>query len=200
MEKLFSFDERLAFSYSRILTTDVETIKLMIPGCAHVEQSSREMDRKGADYIAMLRSGRKFTVDAKSRQKGCGSYWKHGEPELALERWSVVPCPRFPRGKIGWTLDSSKITDFVLFTFDPSDTELAYLVPFQHLRKAFIRFGKCWLDEYGPMAQQITDGRYKSACLFVPAIDVLNAIRTVCIGTATNGARIQTSAGREAIA
>lgn len=100
-----------------------------------------------------------------------------------LERWSVEPCASSPAGKIGWTLDPAKITDLVLFTFDPTDTTVVYLLPFQHLRKAFIDFGKSWLDEYGPMAFQSTNGRWRSACLFVPAGEVLDAVRAVCIGT-----------------
>lgn len=184
MVKQSSFDELLAFSYSRIYSTDIGTIRCMIPGCSTVRIASKTQDRRGADYVAVLRHGRELAIDAKSRQAGCSIYWRSNEPELALERWSVKPNPLLPKGRVGWTLDTSKNTDLVLFTFDFSDTELAYLLPFQHLRAAFVRFGKRWLDDFGPLAEQCTEGRYRSACLFVPAGIVLNAIRAISVAPA----------------
>jgi len=181
----YSFAERLLFSYSRIQETDIGTIMAMIPGCASVEKTGPEADKRGVDYIAHLTSGRELMIDAKTRSAGCRRYWESGEPELALERWSVMPgTGNCPAGKVGWTLNSAKSTDAVLFTFDRSDTPMAYLLPFQHLRKAFRDCGAEWLARYGPYAYQTTDGWYRGACLFVPANIVLDGVRAACIGVA----------------
>jgi hypothetical protein len=158
----------------------------MIPSCVAVSETNYQIDRSGADYIATLRSGRTLAVDLKTRDQGCSQYWTNDQPDLALERWSIEPDCYHKDGVIGWTLDHSKITDLVFFTFSELDTNLCYLLPFQHLRSAFIRFGRVWLDEYGPLWKQLTrrdSYKYYSSCLFVPAPRVLDAITEVSKGS-----------------
>ena len=100
----FSFVDKRKFSSERVQGSNTETIKSMIPGCVSVEVASLELDLKGIDYIATLKSGRTLNIDAKTRERGCSAFWKNGEPDLALERYSVVPdgCHK---GKMGWTLE-----------------------------------------------------------------------------------------------
>jgi hypothetical protein len=158
----------------------------MIDGCERVEHSNTTDDRQGVDYWAYIRSGRALGIDAKARESGASRYWTFGEPDLALERWSVVPDTARPDGVPGWTIDPAKVTDLVLFTFDPADTDLCYLVGLPQLRLAFLRFGKQWRNRYRYAAQTTSsNGRsgYRSACLFVPATVVLDGMREVAIGT-----------------
>lgn len=180
----FRFQERLDFSVGRRATTDVETIRQMIDGCVSVAKAPPDLDRLGVDYLAQLNGGAVLGIDGKARSAGAARHWKGGRPDLALEVWSVVPDERH-KGKDGWTRDENKVTDLVLFTYDPSDTDTCYLIGFQPLRIAFRRNFVRWCQQYGrngqPVQQQ-TDGRYYSACLFVPANVVLDAIKAASVG------------------
>lgn len=128
MQQVYDFDERLAFSQGRRQQTDMDTIKSMIPGCADIQIAPEALDRQGVDYVATLRRQAKILIDAKTRDAGCSKWWKD-QPELALEDWSVLP-ENGSIGKAGWTLDESKLTDLVLFTFCPEDTSTCYLISF----------------------------------------------------------------------
>lgn len=179
----YDFAEGLAFSKGARARTDAETLRQMIPGCDRVEHSGRSDDRKGVDYWAHIRNGRPLGIDAKARRSGCSRYWTDG-PELALERWSVVPAPTCPDGVLGWTLDPAKITDLILFTFDPADTSWCYMVGLPQLRMAYLRFGRDWHGCYRSELQSTPGQRaYQSRCLFVPASVVLDGMREVSVGT-----------------
>lgn len=179
----YDFCGQLEFSKGQRQTTDLDTIKAMIDGCASVQVADRNLDRQGIDYIATLRGGAEIFIDAKAREKGCSRFWKSG-PEFALEDYSVVP--RFPGdpGKAGWTLDESKKTHLILFTFDPSDTDDCFLVSFQLLRMAFRRNYRTWKDQYKNDTQQ--SNGWKSHCIFVPASVVLDAIQQTSKGKITH--------------
>lgn len=177
----FSFAVQLDFSHGTHGGTDEETIRRLLTGCTSVRQAVRAEERRGIDYVATLRRGAEVNVDKKARTKGCSSWWQNG-PEFALEIWSVVPkgwqkLGDPGRGVTGWTLNEGKDTDLVLFTYDPADTELCYLVAFQPLRIAFHRHLRAWWPKYRHAPQHTQEGDYLSMCLFVPASVVLDAIR-----------------------
>jgi len=174
----YLFDERLRFSKGRRQVMDTETIRQMIDGCVDVVVAEVEQDREGIDYIATLRGGAKLFIDAKARDSGCSRFWNNG-PELALEDWSIVP-ENGMQGKAGWTLDESKLTDLVLFTFDLTDTDVCYLLSFQLLRIAFRRFYWDWKRQYKNDVQH--SDSWRSHCIFVPAEVVMNAISAVSVG------------------
>lgn len=174
MTREFSFAERLAFSKAQRHETTESTIAAMLDGCADVRSSTRDEERLGVDYVATLRGGALVLIDEKRREQGCSAHWKDGQPELALEIWSVVP-EKGNKGVAGWTLSESKTTDMVLFTFDDEDCDTFYLLPFQHLRMAFRRNFTEWRDLFR-VADQRTDGRYQSRCIFVPVDLVRDAI------------------------
>lgn len=180
-EQIFLFDERLKFSRGAVQATDLETIKTMIPGCVSVQLATLEQDRNGTDYIATLRGGTTINIDAKRRDNGAARYW-NGEPDLALEDWSVVPKNGHP-GKAGWTLDESKETDLILFMFDPIDTDECFLIAFQPLRIAFRKNHAGWLRKYKDAPQQ--NQGWTSHCIFVPVSVVFAAIEDISRGTAT---------------
>lgn len=171
----YSFDERLEFSKGRKLETDQATIKEMVAGATAVRQSTRNEERLGIDYVATLRGGAEVFIDAKARQAGCSRYWRHQQPELSLEKWSVTPESSGGAGKVGWTLSEVKSTDLILFTFAPDDCLDCYLLPFQHLRLAFRRNVSEWESLFG-LKTQSTDGRYQSACICVPVDLVFDAM------------------------
>ena len=169
------FDQKLSFSLGERENFDMNLIrKALAPSCVSVEKTDAETDKTGVDYIATLRRGATILIDAKSREKGSSRFWKNGEPELALEKWSVYPDP-WQQGKAGWTLNEKRNTDMILYTFDPSDTRTYYLLPFHHLRMAFMHNLKAWEQRYG-LKKQVSR-RWRSEAVFVPAGVVLDAIR-----------------------
>lgn len=176
----FDFEECLAFSRGNAAANEQETIQKMLIGCVKVERAaSVVIDKSGIDYIATLRRGATVNIDAKRRRKGCSRWWKSSfenllEPELSLEEWSVIPKNGYA-GKVGWTLDESKKTDYTFHVFDKSDTEQVFLLPFQLLRMAFARNIYLWKKSFRGAPQD--NGSWESSCIFVPAACVMQAVK-----------------------
>lgn len=179
----YDFKEMLNFSIGQRSDTDAATIKKLLHGCQTVEKNEVDGNDRGVDYIATLRRGTVVLIDAKTRQKGCGRFWS-GEPELAIEIYSVMPGGLFDtptdKAKAGWTLDESKLTHMILYTFDPSDSETTYLLPFQSLRIATARNREKWTARYKVGIQ--TSGSWQSKAVFVPASVVIEAIKETFTG------------------
>jgi hypothetical protein len=179
----YDFKEMLDFSIGQRSETDAATIKSLLHGCLTVEKNNVDGNDKGVDYIATLRRGTQVLIDAKTRQKGCSRFWKSG-PELAIEIFSVIPGGKFntpkERAKAGWTFDESKLTDMILYTFDPSDSMIAYLLPFQSLRLAAVKSYKTWMECCKVDTQ--TSGSWQSQAVFVPAEFVIDAIKETFTG------------------
>ena len=176
----YDFQERLAFSQGARCETDAKTIMALLDGCQSVAENKSIGNDNGIDYVATLRKGTEVFIDAKTREKGCSKYWKNNEPELAIEKWSVMPGGKFNldplRAKAGWTIDESKATDMILYTFDPSDCSTAFLLPFQSLRMASRRMIGNWMNRFKVDVQ--TSGSWQSQAVFVPASEVILAIET----------------------
>src|SRR3990172_4723329 len=173
--EIFDFYERLKFSQGICQKEDTETIKKMIVGCIKIVKTNTDDDLTGIDYYAYLRGGREIAIDAKRRDKGASKYWKNGHPELALEIWSAIPT-EYNKGKTGWTLDESKQTELVLFTFE--DIKICYLISFQLLRIAFIKYYPIWKNKYFLPKPQ-NSGKWKSQCIFIPITEIFNAIQDI---------------------
>lgn len=178
---LHDFKEMLDFSIGRQQYTDIATIQQMIPGCIKVEKTDPEMDRDGVDYIAHLRGGAEVLIDGKNRAPGASRYWK-GEPEVALEKWSVRPGGKYNAEQaVGWTLNESRDVDYILFTFDPDDCEYVYLFAFQLLRMAFRKYCLIWFEQFPHAVQesQFNGRRWESECVYVPINVAYDAVREV---------------------
>jgi len=177
------FKDCLDYSMGQRGENDLATIKALLAGCESCIKSTPELDRLGIDYIATLRRGAPVYVDAKTRKPGCARYWTNG-PELAIEKWSVMPGGRYKTpqnlAKTGWTLDEAKLTDLILYVWHPQDSELAFLLPFQHLRMTARRYLAEWMRNY-KVAQQ-DSGSWESEAVFVPAESVLDALRETMAG------------------
>lgn len=177
----YSFDDRLAYTRGVREQTDIEMIKAMLPGCQTVEKTPPSEDRNGVDYVATLRRGATVLIDAKTRDAGASRWW-NGEPDIALEIWSVMPGGRYqiPRNqsKVGWTLSEHSNVDLILYTFSPQDSDLAYLLSFQLLRCAFIHNFARWKSRYKIGRQD--SSQWESQAIFVPVSVVLGAITDAC--------------------
>jgi hypothetical protein len=181
----YDFQERLSFSQGARCVSDIETIMRLLDGCESVSENKTDGNDNGIDYVAKLRKGSTINIDAKTREKGCSKYWRNGIPELAIEKWSVMPGGRFnmspSRSKAGWTIDESKQTHMILYTFDSSDSDTAFLLPFHHLRMAARRMLPHWMTRFKVDTQ--TSGGWQSQAVFVPAPEVLMAIETTYSAT-----------------
>jgi hypothetical protein len=179
---VFDFDHKNRQSRAAVRETCISTIQVMIPGCLGVTavDDSKEIDKRGIDYIAVLNGKTSIYIDHKARIDPCSSFWQRDPrshlpiPELALETHSVYDAPQ----KTGWTLDESKLTDYVLHTFHPDDTAECWLLPFQLLRIAFARYHAKWSDIFkSDIQQSCRSGRvWRSRCVFVPVQTVVQAI------------------------
>jgi hypothetical protein len=183
----YDFQERLNFSQGARCESDAKTIISLLDGCVTVTATTATGNDNGIDYIATLRKGAEVFIDAKTREKGCSRYWKNGEPELAIEKWSVMPGGKFStpdyRAKAGWTIDESKATDMVLYTFDANDCGTAFLFPFQSLRMAARRMMHHWTQRFKVDIQ--TSGSWQSQAVFVPASEVILAMESTYSATLT---------------
>lgn len=161
-----NFVEKLQYSLAKQQTFDIVILRNHIPNCREIVKTKLEQDRAGIDYIARLDDGAEIFIDAKTREKGCSRYWKFGEPELALEIYGVAE-----KKKLGWTLSDSTNVDYILYTFDKTDSDDYFFLPFQLLKKVFRENGKNWVKRFGYKVQQ--SDSWHSWAVFVPASVVL---------------------------
>lgn len=165
------WQDKYDFSQTQV-DSDFAIIKAYFPKCIEVVKSDITDDKQGIDYLVRLEEGGEIFIDVKRREKGASKYWTHSEPELPLEVWSVVE-----KKKIGWTINGSLKTHYVLYAFDKLDSEKVYMIPFQLLRKVFLENGRIWAGKYGLKTQD--SGQWHSQAIFVPASVVLLAISQI---------------------
>lgn len=170
---IHDFQQNLEYSLGVREQLDINLLKGIIPDCTDIIKTEKKIDKKGIDYIATLRRGAKINIDAKTRRPGASKYWKYNEPELALEIWSSRP-DIFNSGKTGWTLDEKSNVDYILYTYDRSDTNKFFFVPFQLLRISFVNHFEDWKSTYG--VKKENNKGWDSFAVFVPASVVCKEI------------------------
>ena len=169
----YSFRQQMIMSQGVVATASVDAVLLgQIPGAAAVVRAAKKDDRNGTDYwVHVDRSARAISVDAKVLSKDPMEFRKP-EDTVPLETWSNKE-----RGNVGWTRDTSKQTDYILWIWTP--TKRFALVPFRLLCGVFVENWEAWREQYRTHEQATTrDGRllYHSECVFVKRRDVWAAI------------------------
>ena len=168
--EVHDFRQKLAFSNGVNMLSDVERITHALgERCIKVDKTDVSVDKTGIDYYAYLSDRARVNVDAKRREAGASRWWKHGSPELAIETFSVVEPP-----KVGWTFNNASDVDYILYSFEPEDSNDYYFLPFQLLRKVAWENRHVWKAEYKELTQ--TSDGWQSKCIFVPAYVVISAI------------------------
>lgn len=185
----YDFSERYNMStQTEQLETDIATLRAYFPDVADVKKTDAAYDKRGIDYIVTLKSGAKIGVDVKTREKGCSRYWENG-PEIALETWSQKwPDYEDRQNKVGWTIDTNKRCHYVMFKFDPSDSTIVYILPFQQLNMAFRRNKDVWYSTYHHAYQTQAQANYESECIFVPVDVVIEAVKNEFVGETISSA------------
>ena len=150
---------------------DIRAILLAhFPTAIDVERAKTSDDRSGTDYWVSIQSGQKLSVDVKVRKDD----WAKRHPEqddIALEVWSVIDV------KIGWTRDTAKRTDYILWIW--LETGRWMLVPFPMLCSVFEKYWEQWCRVYRAPIQTTRNpngSQWKSQCVFVPRNVVWNAM------------------------
>lgn len=165
----YDFGEQVRMSAGVGQSLDIRLILMEnIPGAVDATPSSKSEDRSGTDWWIKRKGNKPLSVDVKVRSK---DYRTRGEDDLALETWSVKEV-----GKIGWTRDPNRTTDYVLWFW--VDTGRWCLIPFQMLCRVFENKWQEWSMEYGTHTQftPTPQGGYHSECIFVPREIVWAAI------------------------
>lgn len=162
----YGFAERLQMSQGISATKDIAQILLEnIPGALAVAKATEQEDRSGTDYWIKHRRGESISVDVKVRSQDFAfKPMPNRADDLALEIWSVKE-----KQIKGWTLDSKKMTDFVLWYW--SDSGRWCLVPFAMLCAVFEENLDAWIAKYKRATQRTPNSygsAYHSECVFVP--------------------------------
>ena len=180
----YDFNEQLSFSTNECqLETDAALLSAYFPNVASVKKTDAAQDKAGIDYIVTLDSGATIAVDVKTRSKMRISLKDKNNPPLAIETWSQS----WPHGEHknvpGWTFDGRKKCDYIMYKFDKTDTDMVFVLPFQQLRKASMNHYHEWMAKYKEHDQRQKAAGYISKCLFVPASEVVNAVRETFAAT-----------------
>lgn len=166
----FAFEQQLDMSAGVDAGGKIgDVLRERVPGATAVVKASKRDDRNGTDYWIERRNGHALSVDCKVRT--LDPVERFGLDDLALETWSVVEARR-----VGWSLDESKRTDYVLWWFSP--TSRWCLIPFPQLLYSFRRRAEGWKRSMRVERQRTVRGEdsWTSECVYVPRRDLWAAI------------------------
>jgi hypothetical protein len=156
----FDFDEQQAISETQEAHALIIThLTQLFPAALTIRKAARGNDKLGADYWIEFPHGQFRSVDAKVRREN----WRAKDrPEIALEIWSDIK-----KKKPGWTLDTDKISEYVLFVW--LDTGRADLFDFR-LLQAVTRANLSEWESARQQSEQVTAsrrGKYTARCVFM---------------------------------
>lgn len=165
----FDFHEQRSFSESAQAQDLIRRhLARLFPDALTIRKAAAENDKLGADYWIEFRNGQFRAVDVKVRSED----WKaKGQPDIALEIWA-----NREKCRPGWTIDDSKITDYVLFVW--LDTGRADLFDFRLLKAVTLANLEKWSGSYQTSYQTTASARggYSASCMFISGRDLHAAI------------------------
>jgi len=193
MEKIYDFVDSFERSggYNDIPKGVRDVISNVFPGSTTIK-STKDLDRVGIDCIVQIGS-KQVTIDYKFREKD-PLHFLRSVDDLMLEEWSVVPCDRWPNGKIGWTLDSNKKANYVLWVWTIPDIPTYrrwHMVPRSILRNVFAVNLDHWKRTYEIKRMNESNVRmgiaWQTQCVCVPRSVVDDKIIRSIISCGTLG-------------
>ncbi len=156
----YSFQGKLVIATGVAASPEItEILRNNLPGIEQVEKAHVSDDKMGVDYWAYRKGLPPLGVDCKIRDIDPMQF-KIPADDLALETWSVMGV------KIGWTADTKKRSDYILWFFRP--TKRWVLLPFPMLQVVFVMNKEKWFKEYRHERQSTNNGQWESECIFVP--------------------------------
>lgn len=191
MGDFYGFAERLQFSEGIGLTDEILRHVLQhIPAAAGVRKARVHEDKHGTDYwIERKHNLPPVSIDLKNREV-C-PIEKYGSDDVCIETCSVYRGRAKPftdnlRSKPGWTIDESKRTDLIVYTWPHAPDLLGaprlryWILYFPFLCSASISQWRNWARQYGEKPTP-NDG-YTTLCTYVPRKVVASAIREFTSG------------------
>jgi hypothetical protein len=186
--KAYGFQEQLQFSEG-VEVSDAILCHLvtLVPGGLGYEKAEKSDDRNGTDYWIKRRCGRDLSIDLKNRSFCPIS--RFNSDDACIELASVYdgkPSRPFVKEhvrKLGWTIDKSKQTDFIVYTW-PTATEARrfWVVSFPLLCRAAIDNCKAWMDSY--ITKATPNEGYYTVNTYPPRLEVRRAIEFISEGIA----------------
>jgi hypothetical protein len=158
--KSFDFAEQLAMSDSPAVAALVEPfLRKRFPGALAFRRAHETNDRAGADIIVEFPHCQFRFVDLKVRSS---DYRALGKADVALEVWS-----NRERGSVGWALDESKVTDWLLFVW--TDTRRTLMLDARAVRAVTKSNLPRWQASHQNADQRTAVGsrNYSSSVIFV---------------------------------
>ena len=190
--KQHDFNERLSFSEGVELSNDVlSRVAEMIPNATSILRANEADDRSGTDYwIERTHDLPAVSIDVKHREF-CPVV-RFGSDDACIETTSVyygkpvAPYDDFSRRKVGWTLDYSKRTDFVVYTWPAQEGTRFWIVPFIPLCAASRKNWREWARQY--KERPARNEGYSTLCVYPPRSLIAGAMREFMSGIAVTEA------------
>lgn len=176
------FAENLRYSEEvRVEREVLAKIKAAIPAARAYRFATPREDRNGTDlWVHRLHGLPSVSVDWKHR-RFC-PVERYGRDDLCIETTSVYTGPRMPpwqerfRERVGWTLDATKRTDLVVYTWPKTGgARRVFIAYFPLLCAAAQRLWRTWVLRYGEVASPNLG--YLTLSVFVPRQRVIAAMR-----------------------
>jgi hypothetical protein len=191
--KVHDFVERLNFS--RHIDRDMEEflnyLVEIIPGASDWRRATEDEDKSGVDYWILRDHGLPpLAIDVKHRE--FDPIERFGSDDICIETTSIYVGPDKPpwedayRKKVGWTLDATRRTDLIVYTWPLPNGRCGrrfWVVYFPFLCYVALKYWRYWAAKYGEKI--VYNNEYKTLCIFVPRSEVEEAIRECCGGTFT---------------
>lgn len=177
-----SFLQQLNFSEDIVLENSLVThLTEIIPAATGVVKSVTSDDRNGTDYwIQRENHLPPISVDVKHRS--FDPLIKFGTDDACIETTSVYtgePNGKWKddhRAKVGWTLDESKRTDLIIYTWPATDTDRRYwILYFPLLCRASQLHWRTWAEQYGEKPAQ--NETYLTLSIYPPRTVIEAAIK-----------------------
>jgi len=187
----YEFEERLIFSEGVKLNNELLLYLVsLVPEGVEILKADKEEDIQGVDYWIIRRGTLKpIAVDIKHRS--FDPIILYNKDDICIETTSVYtgdlsrPFLDIHRQKIGWTLDSQKQTDLIVYTWPAAgDKRRFWVLYFPFLCKAARKHWREWAEVFGEVATK--NKGYYTLNIFVPRQIVEQAIKnltdsTVCL-------------------
>jgi hypothetical protein len=185
---IHGFSERLAFSEGIEDGPEVlNAIANMVPNATAVRRAQEIDDRQGTDYwIDRSHNLPSLSIDVK-RREFCPIV-RFNSDDACIETTSVYNGDSDGRWadehrkKIGWTLDYSKRTDFIVYTWPADNGTRFWIVPFVPLCKAARTNWRAWAARLGE--RPAFNQGYLTLCVYPARREIARAVSVFMKGVA----------------
>jgi hypothetical protein len=173
----WDFRERLNFSQGVVIGEAITShLMASIPGSVGARPATVNEDRSGTDLWIDREGLPPVSVDFKHRSF-CPIV-KLKSDDACIETCSVFQDN--VRKKIGWTLDASKRTDLIVYTWPAKEGTRFWILWFPFLCRAATLNWERWCYVYTERPAQNND--YQTLNVFVPRTEIARAMRDLTVG------------------